>query len=145
MRQQEINCFLEVLKVPAHNLNVVNLPYQLPKESLFNQTDVILVGGAGDYSILEVHPWLPPFCDFLCQVCELGFPMFASCFGFHALCVALGGKVISDPRNAEVGTYEVHLTEEGKLDPLFGQLPEKYFAQMGHKDRARNCHQRLYI
>ncbi|MDX1568834.1 MAG: hypothetical protein R3223_13595, partial [Longimicrobiales bacterium] len=36
----------------------------------------------------------------------------------------------------EVGTYEVTLTDHGRSDPLFGELPESFHAQMGRKDRA---------
>ena len=30
----------------------------------------------------------------------------------------------------------MELTEEGASDPLFGQLPRRFIAQMGHFDRA---------
>ncbi len=36
---------------------------------------------------------------------------------------ALGGDVIHDPDNTEVGTFEVELTDAGRQDPLFGDLP----------------------
>lgn len=136
MRPQEIRCFLEALKVERSQLRAVNLPADALTPDLFETTDVFLVGGAGDFSVLESHPFLPPFFEFLSQVCEVGHPMFASCFGFQALCVTLGGEVATDSQSAEVGTYELWLTSEGKADPLFGLLPEKFFAQMGHKDRA---------
>ena len=30
----------------------------------------------------------------------------------------------------------MQLTDEGKSDPLFGQLPQQFYGQVGHKDRA---------
>ena len=79
---------------------------------------------------------MSPFIDTLGSLADTNFPMFASCFGFQGLCVALGTEVISDPDGAEVGTYALSLTEAGKLDPLFQSLPERFLAQEGHKDRA---------
>ena len=49
---------------------------------------------------------------------------------------ALDGEVIHDPDNTEVGTYELTLTAEGRADELFGGLPDRFLAQMGHKERA---------
>jgi len=48
----------------------------------------------------------------------------------------MGGKVIRDPENSELGSVDVELTDEGSSDPLFGQLPRTFIAQMGHFDRA---------
>ena len=41
-----------------------------------------------------------------------------------------------DPDNGEVGSFELELTEAGAADPLFGALPRRFIAQMGHLDRA---------
>lgn len=136
MRQQEINCFLEVLKISRSQLTAINILSESPGDFIFDKTDLVLVGGAGDYSVLDDASFLPPFFDFFCQVCERGFPMFASCFGFQATCLALGGNVIADTENTEVGTYKLQLTQAGKADVVFGVLPEMFDAQMGHKDRA---------
>ena len=47
---------------------------------------------------------------------------------------ALGGEVVTDMSRAELGTVEVFLTEEGKEDPLFGPLGDRFLAPMGHQD-----------
>jgi len=69
-------------------------------------------------------------------VIDLGHPMFASCFGFQMLVQALGGHIIPDPENAEVGAFELHLTHEALTDELFSVLPPVFMAQLGHKERA---------
>ncbi len=136
MREQEVQCFSQALNFPGSIVTGINILEEIPHTKLFEQTDAILVGGSGDYSVIEGHSFLKPLFEFLCNVCEVGFPMFASCFGFQALCQALGGNVVRDSKNAEVGTYEMQLTDEGKADPLFGELPEQFYGQVGHKDRA---------
>jgi GMP synthase (glutamine-hydrolysing) len=44
--------------------------------------------------------------------------------------------VEQDKSRAEVGTFPLRLTPEGKNDPLFGDLPTPFYAQFGHKDHA---------
>jgi GMP synthase (glutamine-hydrolysing) len=74
--------------------------------------------------------------DLLRELVELGFPTFGCCFGFQLLVNALGGRVVRDPENAEIGSFDVQVNEEGACDALFGQLPRSFVAQMGHFDRA---------
>ncbi len=96
----------------------------------------LLVGGSGRYSVLDDVPWMGPFIDTLAALAEDGPPMFASCFGFQALVLGLGGEVIHDPERAEVGTFDLRLTPHALQDPLFSLLPPSFTAQLGHKDRA---------
>jgi GMP synthase (glutamine-hydrolysing) len=49
---------------------------------------------------------------------------------------AMGGRVIHDLPHAEIGTISLHLTEAGKQDPLFSQLPPTFSAQAGHEDHV---------
>ncbi|MCH7679729.1 type 1 glutamine amidotransferase [candidate division KSB1 bacterium] len=136
MREQEIQCFSQALNFPGAIVTGVNILEEIPHTKLFEQSDAILIGGSGDYGVIDEHAFLHPLFKFLGDACEAGFPMFASCFGFQALCQALGGNVIRDSKNTEVGTYKIQLTDEGKVDPLFSELPEQFYAQVGHKDRA---------
>ena len=99
--------------------------------------DALMVGGAGEYYVSKGNlPQFPRLLDRLREIVDAGFPTFASCFGFQCLVVALGGEIVHDPDNTEVGTYDVTLTEEGRSDELFGELPRSFPAQLGRKDRA---------
>ena len=98
--------------------------------------DAILVGGSGEYSVLDKHPTIMRFNDFVGELSNIGKPMFASCFGFQALALALGGRVVKDPDNAEVGSFVLERTEAAKNDVLFGRLPPSFIAQLGHQDQA---------
>ena len=96
-----------------------------------------MVGGSGDYYVSKRS--LPKFdaqLELLATVAEIGFPLFASCFGFQILVQALGGVIVHDPVNVEVGTYDLTLTSAGVADPLLGCLPSVFAAQLGRKDRA---------
>jgi GMP synthase (glutamine-hydrolysing) len=97
----------------------------------------LMVGGSGEYFVSRGD--LPRFdetLDFFRAVVSDSLPLFASCFGFHLLTVALGGEVIYDPDGIQIGTHELALTDEGSTDELMGILPPTFPAQLGRKDRA---------
>ena len=99
--------------------------------------DALMVGGSGDYYVSKGNlPHMDETLELLRGVVEAAHPTFASCFGFQLLVAALGGEVVHDPEGTEVGTFEITLTEEGEADPLFGELPKRFPAQVGRKDRA---------
>jgi GMP synthase (glutamine-hydrolysing) len=123
--------------MPAADLTPHNLLQGVPDEATLEAHEAILIGGSGDYSVLGKEPFLAEFFDFLSSVVlERGFPTFASCFGFQGLVLAAGGDVVRDVEGAEVGTFELELTEAGKSDPLMRTVGATFLAQLGHKDRA---------
>lgn len=109
-----------------------------PPAGVVDECDCVLVGGSGDYGMGDAGrcPWLARFIDFCGELAARGSPMFASCFGFQAMVVAAGGRVETDRARAEVGTFEIAVTEAGRDDALFGALAPGFGAQLGHKDHA---------
>ena len=137
MRDHERMCFVERGALKREQI----VPYDLlggpPGSAHWRQSDGLLVGGAGDFYISKRNlPHCADVLDFFGEVVAAGHPMFASCFGYHCLVAALGGEVVYDGANIEIGTYRLTLTEDGMNDPLFGMLPRSFQAQEGHKDRA---------
>lgn len=55
------------------------------------------------------------------------------CYGHQLLAHALGGKVGYHPEGRETGTKHICLLDEALHDPLFGQLPARFAAQLTHK------------
>ena len=136
MKIEELNSFANRLDVTTNQITPINIFKDELNLDLLQSHTALLVGGSGEYSVLDNNVHIKRFIDFLGEVTERSFPTFASCFGFQALTVALGGKVIKDIPNAEVGTYDLYKTEDANNDPVFGKLPQKFAAQLGHQDRA---------
>jgi len=136
MREHEICCFTETIGCEASNLRAVDLINDDISESLIRSYDVVLIGGAGEYSVATGGGWLPRALDFMRLLHDQSIPTFASCWGFQALARALGGEVIHDIGQAEVGTYDLTLTSEGRADPVFGALGSPFTAQLGHEDHV---------
>lgn len=103
-------------------------------------TDAVLVGGAGQYSVLDDLDSVRDFVRYTAWLATSDtthdVPVFASCFGFQAMVLGMGGVVIEDEANAEVGSYELTVKPNAAADPLFGALPTRFVGQLGHKDRA---------
>lgn len=117
------------------------VPYDLlhgpPALRRVTSYDALMIGGSGDYYVSKGDlPAVSAVYELLQEVVQVGHPTFASCFGFQLLVEALGGRIIHDPDNMEVGTFELSLTEPGTRDPLFGPMPARFLAQCGRKDRA---------
>ena len=138
MLSQEQRCFADKLGVGVESIAAHNLIAGPPELSWPLDSRAVFIGGSGDYLVSRGN--LPRFADtleYLRRLVDAGHPMFASCFGFQCLVAALGGVIIHDVENAEVGTFEITLTEDGRTDPLLGRLPATFAAQEGHKDRAQ--------
>ncbi len=137
VRREEHAAFAHQMRVPMSQVLCLDLlEGHTSLELVTEGVDAVLVGGSGAFGVNDDVPWMHSFVDTLGALAEEAFPLFASCFGFQGLCIALGTTVAADPDGAEVGTYTLSLTDEGRADPLFGSLPQHFLAQEGHKDRA---------
>jgi GMP synthase (glutamine-hydrolysing) len=137
MAAHEHQCFVRALGVDPGQLVGHSLLAGRPDPAVLDSADALLVGGSGQFSVLDDEPWVKDFIDFLTDVVVAQErPTFASCFGFQGLVLAGGGEVICDKGGAEVGTFPLSLNAAGDSDPLFGQLPHGCNVQLGHKDRA---------
>lgn len=136
VREDEVNCFVRRLEVDPSQVHALDVLHDPMDASIYDRFDAVLVGGSGEYSVLDDVPPIRALLDFLGETATIGFPVFASCFGFQALSVALGGEVVHDADRAEVGTYDIGLTSHGSEDQLFGHLSERFWAQQGHKDHV---------
>jgi len=136
-RREERAAFAEKLRVPVDHViphDLLTNSHQL--DAVRAGVDAVLVGGSGRYGIQDDAPWIQGFIDLLGELAATDTPTFASCFGFQGLVMALGGQVASVPARSEVGSFELQLTPQAHEDPLFQGLPDRFWAQMGHKDCA---------
>jgi len=136
MRRNEIEAFARVLEAPLEAIEVADLLSGRPDRETLDRADMVLLGGSGDYSVAEGGPWMAEALAAMRDLHAMAKPTFASCWGFQAMSVAMGGTCVTDPDRAEVGTIELRVTDAGRRDPVFGELGDTFFAQMGHMDRV---------
>ena len=94
--------------------------------------DALVIGGSGDHSVLSDDPFLPAVEDTVRRAVDAGQPIFGICWGHQCMAQALGGRVVEEPAQEEIGTYDVELTSAGSADPLFEGLPGRFAAQLVH-------------
>jgi GMP synthase (glutamine-hydrolysing) len=71
------------------------------------------------------------------EVVERDFPFLGACYGIGVLGSHQGGSV--DRAYTEpIGRVPVSLTEAGRADPLFAELPDTFEAFVGHKEAIRD-------
>jgi GMP synthase (glutamine-hydrolysing) len=137
MLAHELDCFATRCGLDPEAFESVNMVVEGLDPKLLDGPDAVMVGGAGEYSVAQSgFAWHEPMLEFMRTITRKKVPMFASCFGFQALVQGLGGRVKTVPDMAELGTYEVTLTEQGRQDPIFGRHPDSFEAQFGHNDSA---------
>ena len=136
-KSEEVESFARRCGISADQIRSHDLIEGAPTLDTVKDYDAVMVGGSGDFYVSRRDlPAHDAIVGFLGDLAYSGIPTFASCFGFQFLIEALGGEIVFDPDNTEVGTHQVELTDAGREDPLFGQLPERFLAQLGRKDRA---------
>ncbi len=136
-KAEEVRSFAKRCNLDEADVSSHDLLYGPPSLGKLRQYDALMMGGSGEFYVSKQNlPFHSQLVEFLLQVVDEGFPMFASCFGFQYLVQALGGEIVFDPENMEVGAHQVSLTDAGGRDELFAHLPDQFMAQLGHKDRA---------
>ena len=135
--EQERLCFLEAAGLPPERMDCHNLVEEPRLDwRRVRRFDAVMVGGAGAHTVTVSYPFSRPLREVLLRLVEDRRPLFASCYGHHALVEAMGGSVVTDPSTGEVGTFDVQLTPDGRRDPLFAGLPSRFAVQLGHHDRV---------
>jgi GMP synthase (glutamine-hydrolysing) len=147
MLAQEVRCFARALNCDMSAIRVFDLLSAGPSLATLNQADMVLLGGSGHYSAAEsisepgrprprVPDWLNRALDTMREIHAISKPTFASCWGFQAMARAMGGRCVNDLPNAEVGTIQLKLSDAGRADAVFGELPPEFAAQAGHEDHV---------
>jgi GMP synthase (glutamine-hydrolysing) len=140
MREHEVDCFLRALDAEAADLRVVDALVRVPTEAEVRGARAVLMGGSGDYSSLDPDPWIGRMVGWVRDaLLPSGKPVFASCFGFQVGVLALGGRMVRDPANREVGSFDLDRAPAAEGDPLFGAAPARFVGQVGHTDRAEGA------
>jgi len=136
MLQQELTCFLERTRLGEGRIDTHNVLTEHLDASRLHAYHVVFIGGSGEFSAADNHPWMQDLLSFVRHVVNTGMPLFGSCWGHQVIARALGGRVEHDPLRAEMGCLPVQLTSAGLSDTLFGSFPPTFLANMGHHDRV---------
>lgn len=134
MKLHEITCFETAGKIADdHVLSHDLLEKPVTAEEL-DTVDAVIIGGSGDYSVLDPVPNLGSLVALVHEARFRGVPILGSSWGAQFLASAFGGVVARDPDQREVGTVNVRLEPAAKTDRLFRDMPLEFPTQTGHQD-----------
>ncbi len=135
MLRHEQACFVEQTGLPSEHHHFCNLTDHQATYEILDQAEAVMVGGSGAFSVVTGgFDWHEHMLEAMRHIADRKVPMLGSCFGFQALVQALGGTLAKDEAQKEAGTFDISLTPAGKLDSIFGTMPETFLAQLGHND-----------
>jgi GMP synthase (glutamine-hydrolysing) len=137
---EELNEFVRFSGLERHQFTALNTfaTPQFDPPTCMEGYDALFVGGSSDASVTqpERYPFVEDSKRLVLHCLKEDIPVFASCFGFQVAVEALGGRVVLDQENMEMGTYRLTLTEAATTDRLFHDVPREFWAVSGHKERA---------
>ena len=139
MIDHEHHCIVRAGKLAPEQVVPVSILPDGPDVSILDQYHAVILGGTGDYSVVEDHlKFYEPLLSFTRLCLERGIPTLGLCYGHQIMAQALGGVVKTVHELEETGTYEMVLTPEGRRDPLLADLPDRFPAQQGHHDAVQS-------
>jgi GMP synthase-like glutamine amidotransferase len=113
--------FRQALETRGYAVRTILVPSEGLPEDL---GDFLLIMG-GPMSVNDADSWIAEELHVVEASMNQGIPVLGICFGSQLLAKALGGSVVPGP-SFEIGMVSVTLTDEGKTDSVFGQLPSTF-------------------
>lgn len=91
------------------------------------------MGGPQTPLKMETYPYLKGEVDLIKQAIDKGKIIIGFCLGAQLIGEAYGAKTEKSPHK-EVGVFPIHLTNEGRQDPLFSGLNDRFSVMHWHND-----------
>ncbi len=139
VKREELASFIAYSGLAGHQFTVLNV-FDTPHftAEVMQGHDCLFVGGASEASVMEPenYPFVKPSIALLQFCLSRDIPVFASCFGFQLAVLALGGRIVRDKDDYEMGTPKIQLTSAARQDVLFHDMPDEFAAVSVHQERA---------
>jgi GMP synthase (glutamine-hydrolysing) len=100
----------------------------LPTFDSFN--GIVITGSHA--MVTERLDWSERLAAAIPEIMAKKIPLLGICFGHQLMAQALGGRAGYHPKGSEVGTVDIHLSSQGRNDPLFSDLPSCFKAHVTH-------------
>lgn len=146
VRREELNSFSKYSNVSKKQIDILNV-FDTPnfEPNVVNNYDAVFVGGASECPVTDEdnYPFIRDCKNLLLHCIDINKPVFASCYGFQLVVLALGGNIIHVEKDFEMGSLPIKITPEAKTDPVFHSTPDNFLAISVHQDKAtklpNNC------
>lgn len=140
VREEEHASFAAYSGLQPQQIEVLNV-FDTPDfaDTVADDYDALFVGGASEANVLkpDEFPFVEASQALLRRCAEISKPVFASCFGFQLVVLALGGEILHKDDDFEMGTLPILLTDTSLDDPLFKDVPNGFHAVSVHRQYAK--------
>lgn len=99
--------------------------YLVPAVGLPQDAGDLLIVMGGPMSVNDPDPWIAEETSFIQSALLAGQPVLGICLGSQFMAKSLGATVQAG-KALEIGMTPIHLTDEGRQDPVFGSCPETF-------------------
>lgn len=140
VKKEELASFAKYAQIDIEQFEVIDV-FQTPNfNTNMGAFDAVFIGGASRASVLEKDKY--PFVDniqiMMLDCLKKDIPVFASCFGFQVAVLALGGEIVTDKENFEMGTVPISLTQKASDDEIYQGIDNNFYAVSVHKQKAQS-------
>ena len=97
----------------------------------------LVVSMGGSMSVNDTLPWIASELELLRARISAGAPTLGVCLGSQLIAKAAGGLVEPGPV-FEIGFHAVELTEQGRVDAITSELPQRFSALQWHGEYFRD-------
>lgn len=97
--------------------------YLTPQDGLPKDAGDLLIVMGGPMSVNDPDPWIAEETAFIRSALLAGTSVIGVCLGSQFMAKALGATV-KPGKALEIGKTRIHLSAEGKNDPVFSHFPE---------------------
>lgn len=120
-------------KANGHQVSITKM-CESPDLAKIEDYDLLLVlGGKMSAYQEEEFPWLRTEKEYIRKAISSNKFVLGICLGSQLIAEVIGGKVFLH-EHWEIGFMPMRLTEEGKRNPFFYNIPEKFMAIEFHQD-----------
>lgn len=112
---------------------MIHLQSGVDLQKIDDVTHLVILGGPMNVYEEDRYPFLREEDLYIKGAIQRGKKILGICLGAQLIAKALGAKVFKAPMK-EIGWYDVSLTEEGSLDPLFSEFPKTFSVFQWHED-----------
>lgn len=136
VKSHEYDCFKSRMFLNDNELESIDVLKSDWRIDDILQAEAILLGGSGEYLISnnDIPDILNKVGESLFALRERKVPTLGVCFGSQLMCKVFGGRVEKDESRAEVGIFDIEMTEDFVKCPVMREMPNRFKAVLGHKD-----------
>lgn len=121
---------IRYMGVMRQAVKIVNVEKGEPLPS-FDDLDGVLITGS-HAMVSDRLAWSERTAEWLRDAVAKEVPIFGVCYGHQLLAHAMGGVVANHPKGPEIGTVEVHISDNAKNDPIFKSMPQSFDVHVTH-------------